>query len=304
MKQTLVTQARNERTGSSATSRPCSRKVRELGMALALKRKHDKDWILERYVNTAYFGAGAYGVQAAAEHYFGIDATDLDLRQAALLAGSSEPVGLRPHPAERHGANVGRRPAADGWARDVGERRARRVARRTSASPQPVHNGSPGERGARSCDYAVQYLLDDLRWATPTSARRMLREGGLTIHTTFDLRHQRAAEQAVADRTDPTDAAIGAWPWSSPARATCSRSAQSRPMGGDAANGETFVNHGVPPEYGGSQGFQAGSTFKTFVLAAAVEQGIALDTTYATPNTMCVRPGRLRQLRRGAAVRR
>ena len=57
-------------------------------------------------------------------------------------------------------------------------------------------------------------------------------------------------------------------------------------MGGDTASGETFVNHGVSPEYGGSQGFQAGSTFKTFVLAAAVEQSVALDTTYATPDTM------------------
>lgn len=290
VKQTLVTQARNEQDRQDATEQTVARKVRELGMALALEREHDKDWILERYVNTAYFGAGAYGVQAAAERYFGTDAADLDLRQAALLAGLVQsPSAYDPTQHERRArerrATVLQRMGGLGM---VGERRARRVARTDlGLRPSPVRNGCLASAAPPLCDYAVQYLLDDpALGGTRRERERMLREGGLTIHTTFDLRHQRAAEQAVADRTDPTDAAIGAVAMVEPGSGDVLALAQSRPMGGDAANGETFVNHGVPPEYGGSQGFQAGSTFKTFVLAAAVEQGIALDTTYATPNSM------------------
>lgn len=290
VKQTLVTQARNDADRRNATERTVARKVRELGVAIALERDRSKDWILERYVNTVYFGAGAYGVQAAAEHYFGTDAADLDLRQSALLAGLVQsPSAYDPTDDERRArerrSTVLQRMAGLGL---VGERRARRVARSgLGLRVSPVRNGCLASEAPFLCDYAVQHLLDDPALGPTRQARqRLLREGGLTIRTTFDLRHQRAAEQAVAARTDPTDAAIGAVAMVEPGSGDVLALAQSRPMGDDATTGETFVNHGVPPEYGGSQGFQAGSTFKTFVLAAAVEQGIALDTTYATPDTM------------------
>ncbi len=290
VKQTLVTQARNDAERRDATEQTVARKVRELGLAIALERDRSKDWILERYVNTAYFGAGAYGVQAAAEHYFGIDAAQLDLRQSALLAGlvqspsRYDPTEDQRRARERRGT-VLQRMAGLGL---IGERRARRVARSgLGLDVSPIRNGCLPSEAPFLCDYAVQYLFDDpALGATRQQRQQLLREGGLTIRTTFDLRHQRAAEQAVATRTDPTDAAIGAVAMVEPGSGDVLALAQSRPMGGDTASGETFVNHGVPPEYGGSQGFQAGSTFKTFVLAAAVEQGIALDTTYATPNTM------------------
>lgn len=290
VKQTLVTQARNDVDRRDATEQTVARKVRELGLALALERDHSKDWILERYVNTAYFGAGAYGVQAAAEHFFGTDAAELDLRQSALLAGLVQsPSAYDPTHDERRArerrATVLQRMAGLGL---VAERRARRVARSgLELSLSPVRNGCLASEAPFLCDYAVQYLLQDpALGSTRQQRQRLLREGGLTIRTTFDLRYQRAAERAVAARMDPTDAAIGAVAMVEPGSGNVLALAQSRPMGGDTGTGETFVNHSVPPEYGGSQGFQAGSTFKTFVLAVAIEQGIALDTTYATPNTM------------------
>ena len=146
VKQTLVTQARNDTDRRSATEQTVARKVRELGIALALERDRTKDWILERYVNTAYFGAGAYGVQAAAQHYFGVDAADLDLRQSALLAGLVQsPSAYDPTDAERRArarerrATVLQRMAALGI---VGERRARRVARSAlGLDVTPVRNG-------------------------------------------------------------------------------------------------------------------------------------------------------------------
>ena len=194
VKQTLVTQARNDEDRQDATEQTVARKVRELGLALALEREHSKDWILERYLNTAYFGAGAYGVQAAAEHYFGTDAADLDLRQAALLAGlvqspsAYDPTTHARRARERR-STVLERMAGLGM---IGERRARRIARTDlGLRVSPVRNGCLASKAPFLCDYAVQFLLDDPALGGTRRAReRMLREGGLTIRTTFDLRHQ------------------------------------------------------------------------------------------------------------------
>ena len=87
VKQTLVSQATTKAEQRAATANTYERKLRELRYAIALEQRHSKDWILERYLNIAYFGDGAYGIQAAAKHYFNVNARDLDLRQSALLAG-------------------------------------------------------------------------------------------------------------------------------------------------------------------------------------------------------------------------
>lgn len=289
VKQTLLTQARNEAERRAATEQTVGRKIRELGTAVALEREQTKDWILERYMNTAYFGDGAYGIQAAARHYFDVDAAELDLRQSALLAGivkspsAYDPTNSRVQARERR-ATVLARMSTLGLVSDGRARRSSRADLGLQVSP--VRNGCLASESPFLCDYAVQaLLLDPALGDTRQQRERRLREGGLTVRTTFDLQHQRAAEQAVADRTDPADAAVGSIAMIEPGSGDVLALAQSRPMGGDTDQGQTFVNYAVPTQYGGSQGFQAGSTFKTFVLAAAVEQGIALDTTFSTPNT-------------------
>src|SRR5688572_27576183 len=80
---------KNERIEAqkSATEQSYSRKLRELRYAISLEEKFTKDEILERYLNIAYFGAGAYGVEAAARHYFSVRAKNLTMAQAATLAG-------------------------------------------------------------------------------------------------------------------------------------------------------------------------------------------------------------------------
>ena len=77
------------------------RKLRELRLALALERRYSKDEIFTRYLNIAYFGEGAYGIQAAAQRYFGVPATEAQVGQAATLAGVlKNPSGYDPvlHP--------------------------------------------------------------------------------------------------------------------------------------------------------------------------------------------------------------
>ena len=87
VKQTLAQTADTAEERQAATEESVGRKLREARMALALEEEYSKDEILTRYLNLVYFGQGAYGVQAAAQKYFSVNAADLTLPQAAMLAG-------------------------------------------------------------------------------------------------------------------------------------------------------------------------------------------------------------------------
>ncbi|MDP9392020.1 MAG: transglycosylase domain-containing protein, partial [Actinomycetota bacterium] len=86
VKQTLLQTAPTAEEGKAATEESVGRKLREARLALALEDTYDKDEILTRYLNIVYFGQGAYGIQAAAQKYFSVNAVDLTLPQAAMLA--------------------------------------------------------------------------------------------------------------------------------------------------------------------------------------------------------------------------
>ncbi len=97
VKQTLLYQAETDEEKAAATEETYARKIRELRYAIAFEKNHTKDWILERYLNIAYFGDGAFGVQAAARHFFSKNAKDLNLLESATLAGLvKNPVGYDP----------------------------------------------------------------------------------------------------------------------------------------------------------------------------------------------------------------
>src|SRR3954465_2786934 len=97
VKLTLLTQANTKAERAAAVDDTYARKLRELRYAIAFEQNYSKDWILERYLNIAYFGDGTYGIQSAARHYFHVNAKDLDLRQSAMLAGLvKNPTGYDP----------------------------------------------------------------------------------------------------------------------------------------------------------------------------------------------------------------
>ncbi len=114
--ETSQTQADTEEERAAATEDTYARKLRELRYAIAFEQKHTKDWILERYLNTAYFGDGAYGIQAAAQHYFDVNAKELNLR-AVGDAGrhGEEPDRLRPDELARQGPGSGATSSSTGW---------------------------------------------------------------------------------------------------------------------------------------------------------------------------------------------
>ena len=151
----------------------------------------------------------------------------------------------------------------------------------------PTRNGCVSSAAPFFCDYAVQYLLADTALGrTEEDRKRLLYNGGLTIKTTLDLRMQRAADASVRAHVYPRDQAIGGLAMVEPGTGEVRALSQSRPMGANKRKGQTYLNYVVPAKYGDANGFQAGSTFKVFVLAAAIKQGIPLSTTIRSPQTI------------------
>ena len=288
VKLTLLSQAKTKAERQAATADTYARKLKELRYAIALEQTHSKDWILERYLNTAYFGDGAYGIQAAAKHFFNVNAKDLNLRQSALLAGLvKNPYGY--DPTKFPDAAVTRRDVVlDRMAQlnVVPRARADKVKEKDlGLNVQDVDNGCVNSTAPFFCDYVLAYLLQDPQLgATVQERRNLLKNGGLTIKTTLDPAAQQDADTAVAAHVRPTDPAIGALAIEQPGTGNVVALAQSRPMGNRKKKGETYVNFTVPKEYGGANGFQPGSTFKVFTLATALTQGLPLTTQFDSPS--------------------
>lgn len=291
VKLTLITQAEGDKEAIRAAKEDSyGRKLRELRYAIALEKRHSKDWILERYLNTAYFGDGAYGIQAAAQHFFGVNAKDLKLRQAALLAGlvqSPEAYNPTRNAAQ---AKVRRDVVLERMAQlsvisqaDADKAKDRKLGLHVQEQP----NGCVNSEAQFFCDYVVRWLMaDPALGATEQERKRLIFNGGLTIKTTVDLRYQKAANAAVAAHVYKDDQAIGGLALIEPGTGNVKGLAQSRPMG--KKKGETFLNYTVPTRYGDAAGFQPGSTFKAFVLASAINQDIPLTQRFPAPQTLTV----------------
>ncbi len=288
VKLTLLQQAKTKEEIAAVTDDSYARKLRELRYAIALEQEHTKDWILERYLNTAYFGDGAYGIQSAARHYFDVNAKQLNLNQSAMLAGlvqnptAYDPTNSPDRARQRRDIVLDRmaqlQVIPEGVATSV-------KAKGLGLDPQPADNGCVNSQAPFFCDYVVRYLTADRRLGKTAKIRKeVLFTGGLTIRTTVDLDYQAAADQAVRNHVNPTDSAMGVLAMVEPGTGEVKAIAQSRPMGANKRLGETYLNYTVPSEYGDANGFQAGSTFKAFTLAAALEQGLPLSQTYDSPS--------------------
>jgi membrane peptidoglycan carboxypeptidase len=289
VKQTLLYQAETDEERKAATEETYARKIRELRYAIAFEKNHTKDWILERYLNIAYFRDGAFGVQSAARHFFSKNAKDLNLLESATLAGLvKNPVGYdpvdNPERAESRRNTVLDRLAQLGVLSEKKAERLKATPIRKTLDVENAPNGCQQSQAPFFCDYVVNWLLKDpVLGDTAKERRRTLNNGGLNIKTTIDLDMQKAADQAVASHVFPTDQAIGGLAMVEPGTGDVRALAQSRPMGKDKLAGQTYLNYVVPKKYGDANGFQAGSTFKVFVLASAINQGIPLSTSINSP---------------------
>src|SRR3954469_12436132 len=162
VKLTLLSQAKTKAQREAATDDTYARKLRELRYAIAFEQNFSKDWILERYLNIAYFGDGTYGVQSAARHYFGKNASKLDLRESAMLAGLvKNPTGYDPtnspdRALERRNVVLDRMAELNVVGRATAEK-----AKRADLGLHviPAKNGCLYSRAPFFCDYAINWLL-------------------------------------------------------------------------------------------------------------------------------------------------
>ncbi len=295
VKMILLQQARTDEQKKAATEQTVSRKVRELRLAIDMEKQYSKDEILEQYLNIAYFGDGAYGIFAAATHFFSVTPDQLTAQQAAVLAGLvKNPVDYDPNIYPEKALQ--RRNTVLAVMGDQGKLSASEAeelqATDLGLNVTEFPNGCVSSVAAFSCSYVQNYLLEEPALGdTPEERRERLERGGLTIKSNIDLNMQVAANAAVANHVEPTDNAIGAIAMVEPGTGKVRGVAQSRPMGRDKAAGQSYINFAVPKEYGNSNGFQGGSTFKMFTLAAALDQGLPVSTGFNSPASMTVPRG-------------
>jgi membrane peptidoglycan carboxypeptidase len=278
----------------AATARTLSRKLRELRIAEAVEGRLSKQQILERYLDIVYFGEGAYGVQAAAERYFGVPAARLDVVQSATLAGLVQNPDAYDPVAHAHAAQLRRNHVL----RDMLAQRMITPVRYAAAVATPVRvTGHAPDQGCEAaatsgffCEYVVRSLISDQRYAalgaTPADRERALLTGGLVIRTTLDPRTQAAAVTALDHRVPPRDRShLGAAAVTvTPGTGAVVAMAENRTYDNSAGPGRTSVDYATDASLGGSTGFQTGSSFKPFTLATWLAGGGSLDDVVdATP---------------------
>jgi membrane peptidoglycan carboxypeptidase len=270
----------------AATEQSYSRKLRELRYAVALEEKYSKQQILERYLNIAYFGSGTYGVEAAARHYYSVSARELTLPQAAMLAGIvQQPTAFDP---TRNAVRaLARRNTVLARMAEVGLASQADVDKATATKldlnvPKRAGNGCEGSKAPFFCDFVLKTILNDKIFGKTRADRtRLLLRGGLSITTTLDPKVQKAAQQALRDHVNRRDKVASAAVTVQPGTGDIKAMAVSRGYGD--GKGQIKFNPATDRAYGGSGGFQAGSTFKVFVAAAALEQGIPFNYAIYSP---------------------
>jgi penicillin-binding protein 1A len=238
--------------------RTVARKLREAALAWQLEQRWSKDKILTGYLNTIYFGNGAYGVERAAQTYFGHSADKLTLPEAALLAGIPRDPGLY-DPFRNPAASKSRRALVLEKMVQQGDVSAA-AARRANRAPLPrVGQGkrlTSWERVPFFTEYVKDLLIRHLGAAKVYG-------GGLEVTTSIDLGLQKVAEQAVKDtmsiKGGPSASLVAIDP----------RSGEILAMVGGKNFKTSQFNLATQSQR------QAGSAFKPFVLSAALSQGLS-----------------------------
>ena len=291
-------QADNNTAVQQAQADTIGRKLNELRMAVAVEHQYSKQDILAGYLNDAFFGSGAWGIESAAETYFGTSAAKLTVTQAATLAGIVEdptrydPI-LNPSQALTRRNTVLDRMAATSNGLTIAAAKADEKAP-LGLNTAPVQSGCQANTVTAGAGFFCQYveevfLHDPAYGATPQARAKLLATGGLTVYTTLDPKDQAAANSAVnyvvpdhngywnPGRNGDTEAMI------QPGTGQIRAIAEDRPYG--TGSGETEINYAVNTAYGGGSGVQTGSSSKLFTLVSALEQGVPFGFTLTVPGS-------------------
>ncbi|CAN5203268.1 transglycosylase domain-containing protein [soil metagenome] len=276
---------------ADATATTTDRKLKEMKLAIGLEKEYSKNDILLGYMNIALFGGRVYGIQAASLYYFGVNANALTLPQAASLAAMvNEPEGLRIDVPANIDANKARRDK-DVLASMLKEHAITQAqyddAIATPVTPnitEPSTGCQTATNGAGFfCDYVKDIILNDPTFgATADDRANALNRGGYKIITTLDPGLQAAANQAVSDYVPSSMPGVdigGAFVTVQPGTGKVLAMAQNKTYSQDPAADpatNTAINYSTDAAYGGSTGFQNGSTSKLFVLLDWLKTGHSL----------------------------
>lgn len=277
----LLVAADDDSERAAAVEQSVPRKLREMRMASDLDQNLSKDEILTGYLNLVPFGNHAYGIEAAARTYFGISAAELNVPQSAMLAGmvqSSEALNpyTNPEGATARRNTVLQAMVTHGYLDQATADAHMQEPLGVLDSPNTLPNGciAAGDRGF-FCDYALTYL------ESKGLSQEELRRGGYTVTTTLDPQVQNAAHQAAVTHVNPTQPGvaevINVIEPGQDSRDILAMTS-SRDYGLDLEAGETML-----PQPSSMVGNGAGSIFKIFTAAAAIDQGMGLDTVLPVP---------------------
>lgn len=268
----------------AARSRTTDRKIKEIKLALALEKQSNKKDIFAGYANLSYFGNNLNGIETASEYYFGTKAAKLTLPQAAMLAAMLKgPAIYEPDIKSNLDRAKGRRDyVLDNMLRAgyiTQQQHDDAVNTPVTTHLTHVANGcEANQRTAFFCDYAVWTIRNSSVFGvTPQDRENRLRQGGLKIFTTMDLKVQDATDKAVKRWVPPTNK----WNIGSASVSVEVGTGRILAMSEDriydqtpsAKVGHTSVNYSSDIQYGGSSGFQVGSTYKIFTLADWLKNG-------------------------------
>ncbi len=287
----------------AATEQTVGRKLQEIRYANALEQSLSKDEILNRYLNIAYFGSGAYGVAAAGQRYFGKAPADLTLGEAALLAGLVQsPDAYSPIDGDKDQALARRGYVLDAMAETGAITPQQAAAAKTeplTLRPTAQPNGCTATAQGHDdwgffCDYLRRWWLTQPAFgSTPEEREQALRRGGYRVVTTLDPEIQQTAQEQATKvygygnkRALPIAAV-------EPGTGRVLAMAVNRHYSLDA-NPDGQANHPntVNPLISGGasvDGYQAGSTFKMFTMLAALEAGKPLSTGFDAPSRLPTR---------------
>ncbi len=276
----VISQTDAEKRAAVATTP--ARKLREIRMALTLDKTFTKPEILTRYLNLVSFGNGAFGIQDAAQTYFGVDASQLNWQQAALLAGLVQSTSMLDPYTNPDGALARRNLVLDTMIDNIPEhadelRAAKEQPLGILAQPNELPRGciAAGDR-AFFCDYVQEYL------ARAGISKDQLSKGGYLVRTTLDPDIQAPVKAAVDSNAAPDIQGIASvmsvirpGRESHPVLAMVS----NRTYGLNSDAGET-----MQPQPFSLVGDGAGSIFKIFTTAAALEMGMGINAQLDVPN--------------------